>query len=85
MEEQCLNNRYPWFKHGLDDNFHKHCLKLRLNNRPLESKWKLDKQVTHMTHIDLIFDSFRYANTSEKKEVDDLVNKGKRLFLNGRN
>ena len=28
IEERRLNNRYPWFKHGLDDDFHKRCLNL---------------------------------------------------------
>ena len=27
-EEQHLNNRYSWFKHGLDDDFRKRCLNL---------------------------------------------------------
>ena len=33
IEKLSLNNRYSWFRHGLDDDFYKRFFKLRLNNR----------------------------------------------------
>ena len=66
--------------------------KLDEKSKQLESKSKLDKQVTQMkfkgnqkqfelnAHIDSIFDRIKYANASEKKEVDDLVGEGKEII-----
>ena len=66
--------------------------KLDEKSKQLESKSKLDKQVTQMkfkgnqkqfelnAHIDSIFDRIKSANASEKKEVDDLVDEGKEII-----
>ena len=66
--------------------------KLDEKTKQLESKSKLDKQVTQMkfkgnqkqfelnAQIDDVFDRIRSANDSKNKEVDDLVDEGKELI-----
>ena len=66
--------------------------KLDEKTKQLESKSKLDKQVTQMkfkgnqkqfelnAQIDCVFDRIRAANDSKNKQVDDLANEGKELI-----
>ena len=84
-ESPIVNEVFSMFKSYLET-------KLDEKSKQLESKSKLDKQVTQMkfkgnqkqfelnAHIDSIFDRIKYANASEKKEVDDLVGEGKELI-----
>ena len=67
-------------------------VKLEEKGKQLESKSKLDKQVTqmkfkgnqkqfeHNAEIDAIFDKLRSANVSSNKEVEDLISDGKELI-----
>ena len=66
--------------------------KLYEKTKQLESRSKLDKQVTQMkfkgnrkqfelnAQIDSVFDRIRSANDSKNKQVDDLANEGKELI-----
>ena len=66
--------------------------KLDEQTKQLDSKSRLDKQVTQMkfksnhkqfelnAQIDCVFDRSRAANDSKTKRVDDLANEGKELI-----
>ena len=86
-ESPMVREVFSMFKNYLE-------VKLEEKGRQLETKSKLDKQVTQMkfkgnqkqfehnahAQIDSVFDRIRSANASESKDVDDLVNEGKELI-----
>ena len=84
-ESPVVNEVFSMFKTYLES-------KLDEKTKQLESKSKLDKQVTQMkfkgnqkqfelnAQIDCIFDRIRAANDSKNKQVDDLANEGKELI-----
>ena len=83
-ESPMVREVFSMFKNYLE-------VKLEEKGRQLETKSKLDKQVTqmkfkgnqkqfeHNAQIDSVFNRIRSANASESKDVDDLVNEGKEL------
>ena len=80
-----VNEVFSMFKTYLES-------KLDEKTKQLESKSKLDKQVTQMkfkgnqkqfelnAQIDSVFDRIRSVNDSKNKQVDDLVDEGKELI-----
>ena len=84
-ESPMVNEVFSMFKSYLES-------KLDEKTKELESKSKLDKQVTQMkfkgnqkqfelnAQIDSVFDRIRSANDSKSKQVDDLVDEGKELI-----
>ena len=84
-ESPVVNEVFSMFKTYLES-------KLDEKTKQLESKSKLDKQVTQMkfkgnqkqfelnAQIDCVFDRIRAANDSKNKQVDDLANEGKELI-----
>ena len=84
-ESPMVNEVFSMFKTYLES-------KLDEKTKQLESKSKLDKQVTQMkfkgnqkqfelnAQIDSVFDRIRSANDSKNNQVDDLVDEGKELI-----
>ena len=84
-ESPVVNEVFSMFKTYLES-------KLDEKTKQLESKSKLDKQVTQMkfkgnqkqfelnAQINCFFDRIRAANDSKNKQVDDLANEGKELI-----
>ena len=84
-ESPVVNEVFSMFKTYLES-------KLDEKTKQLESKSKLDKQVTQMkfkgnqkqlefnAQIDSVFDRIRSANDSNNKQVDDLADEGKELI-----
>ena len=84
-ESPMVNEVFSMFKTYLES-------KLDEKTKQLESKSKLDKQVTQMkfkgnqkqfelnAQIDSVFDRIRSPNDSKNKQVDDLVDEGKELI-----
>ena len=86
-ESPMVREVFSMFKNYLE-------VKLEEKGRQLETKSKLDKQVTQMkfkgnqkqfehnahAQIDSVFDRIRSANASESKDLDDLVSEGKELI-----
>ena len=84
-ESPMVNEVFSMFKTYLES-------KLDEKTKQLESKSKLDKQVTQMkfkgnqkqfelnAQIDSVFDRIHSVNDSKNKQVDDLVDEGKELI-----
>ena len=84
-ESPMVNEVFSMFKTYLES-------KLDEKTKQLESKSKLDKQVTQMkfkgnqkqfelnAQIDSVFNRIRSANDSKNNQVDDLVDEGKELI-----
>ena len=88
-ESPMVNDVFSIFKTYLES-------KLDEKAKQLQSKFKLDKQVTQMnfkgnqkqfelnTQIDNVFEKIRSANDSRSRQVDDLAKKGKSSFVSSR-
>ena len=84
-ESSMVNAVFSMFKTYLES-------KLDEKTKQIESKSKLDKQVTQMkfkcnqkqfelnAQIDSVFDRIRSLNDSKNKQVDDLLHEGKELI-----